>query len=78
MSDPILKGDRVIVFDPILWAGKDLGDNSQYWKPATVLKVYRDNGRWTTGDWVVDVVFDHRPAQISHGHFTTFIRRETK
>lgn len=31
--------DKVLVFDPKLWGGKDRGDNSQFWKEATVIYI---------------------------------------
>ncbi len=69
----IRPGDRVRVFDPILWNGRDCAcgcRNDCFRKPATVLRVYRypNDGRM-----VADVRFDHRPERISHGHFVTWI-----
>lgn len=65
-----LEGCRRLVFDSIAWtlAGSDIGDNSCFYKPATVIKVRRDNG-----EWVADVLFDHATA-ISRGHFVTSLR----
>ena len=56
--------DRVIVFDPILWKGRDCDccpDNGCFRKPATVHAVYTYDG-----DPVADVVFDHRGLSKSH------------
>lgn len=53
----------ILVFDSKLWNGKDVGDNSQFWKPAKVVKVYRKDGRL-----LGDVKFLHRD-RISKGHF---------
>ena len=59
------EGSQALVFDPLLWKGKDVGDNSQFWKPATILKVYR----YHDGRWVANVRFDHRPERESIAHF---------
>jgi len=75
MSDRICVGDRVLVFDGLLWKGKDVGDNEQFWKPATILKVYRYGKSWWSRDWVADVKFDHRPDRVSTAHFCRTIRR---
>lgn len=56
--------DRLLVFDPRLWNGRDQGDNSQFWKPATVLRRWRDDG----GRDLIDVRFDH-DGRESRGHF---------
>jgi hypothetical protein len=77
MSDDKIKiGDRVSVFDPVLWGGTDSGDNSQFFKAARVMKVYFYRSTiYAGGDWVVDVLFDHRPQSISKAHFTRFITK---
>jgi hypothetical protein len=64
---PFRRGDRVRVFDHLLWNGKDCTccpDNGCYRKPATVRDV-----RLTVDGWVVDVEFDHRHGGVSRGHF---------
>jgi hypothetical protein len=61
--DDVEVGQVVLVFDSQLWGGRDKGDNSQLWKPATVEKVY-----WLDGDHVVDVRFHHDNRQSS-AHF---------
>lgn len=53
----------VWVFDPQLWGGKDVGDNSQFWMEAEVLKTY-----WLNGNHVADVQFMH-DGRESKGHF---------
>lgn len=65
-----LEGCRRLVFDGIAWtlAGGDKGDNSCFYKPATVIKV-----RLLEGEWVADVLFDHE-AHISRGHFLNGLR----
>lgn len=61
-------GVRVSVFDAKAWskAGYDDGDNSQFWRPATIRRRY-----WN----LVDVEFDHEPGQISAGHFVSGLRQ---
>ena len=54
---------RKLVFDPKLWNHRDVGDNSQFWKPATILSIDGDGLRETA-----TVKFDH-DGRISHGHF---------
>ncbi len=57
-------GDQVIVFDPKLWGGKDSGDNSQFFKEATVCEI-DPPGRDQTA-----VVKFHHDGRRSRGHFT--------
>lgn len=59
-----------IVFDPKLWGGRDVGDNSQFWKEAEILHIYRTR----YGEEVADVRFLH-DGRISRGHFMYAIRR---
>ena len=61
--------DRVLVFDNKLWreAGGDVGDNSQFWKEATILYVGFTDDVWR--DEIATVRFDH-DGRISRGHFT--------
>lgn len=54
----------LMVFDPVLWGGKDVGDNSQFWKKARAIKMYRDEH----DDLFVDVIFEH-DGRLSRGHF---------
>lgn len=60
--------ETVIVFDPTLWKGKDIGDNSQFWKSASIIRTY-----YKDGDKLVDVRF-HYNNRISKGHFMSAIR----
>jgi hypothetical protein len=64
-------GDRARFFDPLSkWRETgDVGDNDQYFLPATVVFVQELRGLE-----VVDIKFDHRPDDISRGHFTTITR----
>lgn len=50
---------QALVFDNKLWNGKDVGDNSQFWKLADIIE---DNG------YTVTVRF-HHDGRISKGHF---------
>lgn len=52
-----------IVFDPKLWNGRDVGDNSQFYKTADLLDIYIIDG-----DEVADVRF-HHDGRVSRGHF---------
>lgn len=63
-------GDRARFFDSILWAGKDVGDNDQFFLPATVVGVQNQG----TNVELVNLVFDHRPDVISRGHFSDNVR----
>jgi hypothetical protein len=65
-----LEGCRRLVFDGLAWtlAGHDVGDNSCFYKPATIIKVRRSEG-----EWVADVLFDGE-THISRGHFISGFR----
>lgn len=63
--------DRARFFDPIAWGGKDVGDNDQFFLPAIVVRVW---DRGNPNEELVDLKFDHRPDQISRGHFTDRIK----
>ncbi len=58
-----------LVFDPTLWDGRDQGDNSQFWKPATVLCEYVDE----YGRLLADVRF-HHDGRVSTAHFVEGMR----
>lgn len=60
-------GDKCLVFDTKLWNRKDVGDNSQFFKEATILEI-DSPGR----DQTAVVKFDH-DERISRGHFTSMI-----
>lgn len=70
LSEPVDEKRR-IVFDPTLWGGRDSGDNSQFWKPAIILREYRDN----EGRELADVRFDH-DGRVSRGHFVDGMKGE--
>lgn len=53
----------MLVFDDKLWNGKDVGDNSQFWKRARILS-YHGHG----ADRVATVRFEH-DGRLSGGHF---------
>jgi hypothetical protein len=56
---------RVLVFDPAEWqVTGDVGDNSQFYKPAVIKRLYDYDGHE-----VADVKFDH-VERISTAHFT--------
>ena len=60
----IQKGNRVIAFDANSWMKTgDIGDNGQFNKEATVLRVRK----LPDYEWVADVVFDD--GKESNGHF---------
>lgn len=54
-----------LVFDNVLWNGKDVGDNSQFWKEADILEIHHNDG-----GKVASVRF-HHDGRTSHGHFTS-------
>lgn len=60
----------MIVFDADEWHGKDKGDNSQFWKPALIVKVYTR----AAGEELAHVKFVH-DGRLSKGHFTAMMRR---
>jgi len=62
-------GDKILVFDYKLWNGKDEGDNSQFFKPATILNIYT---YYPAGE-LADVKF-HHDNRISFGHFTNVMK----
>jgi hypothetical protein len=79
-NDPrnIMPGDRVKVFDALLFKDDRVTPLSHTVRPATVVRrygalkqVYKINDL-TLGPYpdLVDVVFDHRPKTESCGHFT--------
>ena len=66
------KGDRVIVFDSQTWEiSGDIGDNSQFYIPATVINCRKDS----SGRWLVDVQFND--GRISNGHFQSGVVKDT-
>ena len=65
------KGERYRFFDSVKWSVTgDVGDNDCYWLPATVERVYIEDGRE-----LADIRFDHRP-RLSTGHFTDLVKED--
>ena len=82
----IMPGDRVMVFDHRLFQDDVSTPLTTTMQPATVvcrygykyypptyLSCYDYDKPWTYPD-VCDVVFDHRPQEVSKSHFTWGIR----
>jgi hypothetical protein len=70
-------GTKVIVFDSTLYKNDKITPLSMTMLPATVVRWYDitsplPNGGTITEN-VIDVIFDHRPEEVSHGHFTTYL-----
>ncbi len=63
-------GTRLMVFDASLFKDDITTPLSMTMKPATVTcwYGYRDKQFGIYGN-MVDVIFDHRPERVSHGHF---------
>ena len=74
----LMPGDRVKVFDSSLFKDDKTTPLSMTMKSATIVKRYGQIARhypindFTLGPYedMVDVVFDHKPERVSHGHFT--------
>ena len=67
-------GKRVMIFDYLLFRDDITTPLSHTMRPATVV---RHRGKDSGGDQhesTIDVVFDHRPDQVSRGHFTDCVR----
>lgn len=75
MSERALVGDRRLVFDAQEWGGRDVGDNSQFWHPATLWAVAYEPTRNARGfrEQIASVTFDH-DGHVSHGHFVSCMR----
>lgn len=59
--------DRAIVFDADSWEEtSDIGDNSQFYKPATVVRICK--AKIYPHEWLADVRFDEG-NRISKSHF---------
>ena len=64
---------RAIVFDARAWQiTGDVGDNSIYWKPATIIHTYYN--RPHHDEQLADVVFDVGDQRPSRGHFVSKFR----
>lgn len=63
-------GTRLLVFDSSLFKDDIQTPSSITMKPATVVCWYGyKSERFGIYPNLVDVLFDHRPERISHGHF---------
>ena len=62
-------GEWRVVFDAKLWGGKDVGDNSQFWKTATITELDHTEH----GEEIATVMF-HYDGRTSKGHFTSAMR----
>jgi hypothetical protein len=73
-KSPFQVNDRVIVFDGDAWLdnGGDKGDNSCFYKPATIVKIKK--ALECPYEWLADVIFDENKNRISHGHFQNGIK----
>lgn len=81
MTEDTLHGRRAKVFDSLLFKDDVSTPLSMTMRPATIVCHYGYRQTTFAGeavDWIysdcVDVVFDHRPDRISHGHFTVTIK----
>ena len=61
----LLQLNRVLVYDSRDFIDDVTTPCSMLMRPATVVREYDG----VEGDKLVDVVFDHRPTECSHGHF---------
>lgn len=69
------EGDTVIAFDNEAWnkVGKDVGDNSCFYKKAKILKIYFHIPRlYGSKDWCANIQF--QDGRISNGHFLSGLR----
>jgi len=75
LYEDILPGVRVMVFDPRLFKDDVTTPLSHTVRPATVVSRYGKIERYyeerVQYPDLVDVRFDHRPNDISGGHFTS-------
>lgn len=65
---------RALIFDPSLWRNDKDTPPFMTWKAATVIRLRQVVGANGETELVVDVVFDHRPSQVSHSHFFEHIK----
>lgn len=64
----------MLVFDAKLWGGRDVGDNSQFWKRATIMSVHwRTDDQFGSEGWVATVQF-HYDGRTSRGHFISAMK----
>lgn len=62
-------GKNYLVFDTKLWRGKDVGDNSQFWKRAKVVRIYFSDDK----ERLADVRFSH-DKRLSRGHYVNLFK----
>ena len=70
----MLPGDRVQVFDPTLFINDVSTPLPVTMKSATVVRHYGFKNHGRTYPDVIDVVFDHRPGEVSKMHFTKAVK----
>lgn len=80
LQEKILPGDRVLVFDHLLYENDKRTPLHSTVRPATVVcrygcrvKAIDQDGYWEYPDMVA-VIFDHKPGYISRGHFTDGVK----
>ena len=75
--DEILPGTRVMVFDSRLFKDDKSTPLSYTIRLATVICRYGYESKFGLGKYpdLVNVIFDHKPNNISRGHFTDGIRK---
>ncbi len=75
--DAVRNGDRALVYDSRDFVNDRVTPCSLLMRPATVLARYGSKTDYGSGPVLypdlVDVIFDHRPFEVSHGHFTEWI-----
>jgi hypothetical protein len=69
----IQENSRVLVFDPRLYKDDIETPPSMTFKPATVVCRYGMKDKDIIYSDLVDVLFDHRPEEVSKCHFTSGI-----
>jgi hypothetical protein len=69
MSYRAMEGCKRLCFDASHWqrVGHDVGDNSMFWKPVTVKRVYFDRG-----DWLAEVEWED--GLVTRGHFASGLK----
>jgi hypothetical protein len=72
----IQENSRVLVFDPRLYKDDIETPLSMTVKPATVVRRYGMKEYGRTYPDLVDVIFDHRPEQVSTAHFTSGVKEK--
>lgn len=67
MGEKLKVGDRRRFFDNIAWqpVGDQPDGNEQFWRPATIVRLYSEPGY----PLLADIRFDHEPERVSEAHF---------